>query len=144
MTRADLSAPVSGLLWKIDNINGERVATGDSIAEFVDCNRSFVLVEVPQDRVPDLAVGSQARVRLSGEVEERWGTVAAVTTGLSKDENRKLAALPSRNVNDSRAIVRVDLNPGDFLGECLVGRTARVLLSTQGSSLATRWIRRNF
>ena len=144
MTRADLASPVSALLWKIDAMNGERVATGDSIAEFVDCNRSFVLVDVLQDRVPDLAVGAPARVRLSGEVEERWGTVAAITADPRKDENHKLAALPAHDINDSRAIVRIDLNPSDFRGECLVGRTARVLISTQGSSLASRWVRRNF
>jgi multidrug resistance efflux pump len=144
MTRADLISPISGLLWKLDAVNGERVGTGDSVAEFVDCEQAFVLVEIPQDRVPDLALGSQARVRLSGELEQRLGILASLTVDPREDENRKLAALPTRDHKGERTLVRVDLNPGDFHGECLVGRTARVLLSTNGSSIASRWFRRSF
>jgi multidrug resistance efflux pump len=144
MTRAELDSPISGLLWKLDAITGERVGTGDSIAESIDCEQAFVLVEIPQDRIPDLAAGAQARVRLSGELEERAGVLASLTVDPRKDENRKLAALPTDQQNGERTIVRVDLNPRDLHGECLVGRTARVLLSTNGSSIASRWLRRSF
>jgi multidrug resistance efflux pump len=141
-SHAELTSPTSGLLWKLDAVNGERVATGDPVAEFVDCNQAFVLVEIPQDRVPDLAVGAQARIRLSGEVEERYGTLASVAIDPRKDNNHKLAAVPLRDLSDQRAIARVDLN--EFHGECLVSRTARVLISTHGTSVASRWFRQNF
>ena len=144
MSRADLVSPISGLLWKLDAMNGERVGTGDSVAEFVDCEQAFVLVEIPQDRVPELTLGGQARVRLSGETEQRLGVVASLTVDPRKDENQKLAALPASELKEELTIVRVDLNPGDFHGECLVGRTARVQLSTSGSSIISPWLRRNF
>lgn len=144
MTRAELDSPISGLLWKLDAISGERLGTGDSVVEFIDCQQAFVLVEIPQDRIPDLTAGAQARVRLSGELEEHPGILASLTLDPRKDENHKLAALPTDHHNAERTIVRVDLNARELHGECLVGRTARVLLSTNGSSIASRWLRRSF
>ena len=94
--------------------------------------------------MPELTLGGQARVRLSGETEQRLGVVASLTVDPRKDENQKLAALPASELKEELTIVRVDLNPGDFHGECLVGRTARVQLSTSGSSIISPWLRRNF
>ena len=52
MSRADLVSPISGLLWKLDAMNGERVGTGDSVAEFVDCEQAFVLVKFRRTECP--------------------------------------------------------------------------------------------
>lgn len=141
MTKADLVSPISGLLWKLDAMNGERVATGDTVAEYVDCKQSFVLVEISQDRVPEIAVGAEARIKLSGEFEERAGTIVSVNGDPQKERNQKLAAVPFREANEQMAVVRVELNADGTQSECIVGRTARVLLATRGSSLLSRWIR---
>jgi multidrug resistance efflux pump len=52
MTRADLTSPISGLLWKIDAVNGERVGTGDSLAEFVDCDKALSSSKFPKTGSP--------------------------------------------------------------------------------------------
>lgn len=140
MTKADLVSPISGLLWKVDAMNGERVGTGDTVGEYVECKQSFVLVEIPQDRVPEIGVGAEARVKLSGEFEERVGTIVSVSGDAQKDGNQKLAALPFREAKEQMAMVRVELNAEGMQSECMVGRTARVLLATRGSSAMSRWI----
>jgi len=42
------------------------------------------------------------------------------------------------------ATVRIALSPGDVQNECIVGRTARVLIPTRGTSFASRWLRQHF
>ena len=151
LRKAELVSPLTGLLWRLDAVSGERVATGDSVAELVDCRDSFVLAEVSQDRVPDIAVGGQARFRLSGEMEERTGTVLGVSGDPQKDDNRKLAAFPIQDTSERLATVRIGLaarearlTARDSQDSCLVGRTARVLLPTNGSNLISHWYRRYF
>jgi multidrug resistance efflux pump len=141
MYKADLVSPISGLLWRLDAMNGERVATGDTVGEYVECRQSFVLAEIPQDRVPEIAVGAEARVKLSGEIEERVGTIVSVNGDPQKDGNQKLAAVPFRDTKEQMAMVRVELNADSTQSECIVGRTARVLLATRRSNLLSKWMR---
>jgi multidrug resistance efflux pump len=144
MAQSDLVSPISGLLWKLDAMNGERINSGDSVAEFVDCSQSFVLADIPQDRVPDIMVGAQARIKLSGESNERSGIITAINAGQQKEQNRKLAAAPLFTVGEQPYTARVDFASGELPEGCSVGRTARVLLATRGTSLASRMFRRNF
>lgn len=144
MRHADLVSPISGVLWKIEAINGERVGVGDSVAQIVDCNQQFVLAEVPQDRVPDIAFGGLARFRLSGESLERIGIVVSVIEDPKKEGDRKLAALPVPGLGESLATVRLGFEPGAGQDLCSIGRTVRVLLPTTGRSLIARWYRRYF
>lgn len=144
MRRADLLAPVSGMLWKLEAMNGERVGTGDAVAELVDCNQGFVLAEIPQERVPDIALGGVARIKLSGESSDRTGTVLSVGGDPRKEDNRKFAAFPLQDTVQQLSTVRVGLPPAASPGECIIGRTARVLLPTIHSSLVSRWMRRYF
>jgi multidrug resistance efflux pump len=144
MRRADLLAPVSGMLWKLDAMNGERVGTGDAVAEFVDCRQAFVLAEIAQDRVPDIAIGGQARIKLSGESSDRDGTVLSVGGDPRQEDNRKFAAFPLRDTAQQLATVRIGLPVAASNGECIIGRTARVLLPTIHSTILTRWLRGYF
>ena len=146
LTQTDLRSPVDGLLWKIDAINGERAATGDPVLSLIDCHRQFLLVEIPQERLPDIAVGRQAHLRLTGESAERTGTVLAVTGDPQRDDHRKLAAFPLQDSAEQLATVRIALDASNSSpsSACLVGRTARVLIPTQPTNSATRWFRQYF
>jgi multidrug resistance efflux pump len=139
---SNLIAPVSGMLWKLDAVNGERVATGDAVARIVECSRAFVLAEVPQDRVPDIAIGAPTRLRLSGETRERLGKVLAISGDPQRDDDRKLAAFPTQNPRQHLATVRISLDSAE--DDCPVGRSATVLISIAGGSPVARVWRQYF
>ncbi len=135
MSVARLTAPSDGMVWKLRATSGERLAGGDAAAEIVDCRAAFVLAAIPQERVPDITVGGKARVRVSGEDADRDGTVLSVSGDERLAGDRNLAAAPMSN-RPGMATVRVTLAPGgNRAGECPVGRTARILLPVQGTSL---------
>jgi multidrug resistance efflux pump len=144
MSHADLAAPVSGMLWKLEAINGERVSTGDAIAEFVDCQQSFVLAEVPQDRLSEIALGAPAHIKLSGEDFERTGTIRWLSADPQKEDDGKLAAVPLKELSDQLATAYIQFNSNEIRGDCVVGRAARVLLPTNGSNAISRWLRQSF
>src|SRR5262249_54090990 len=93
-----------------------------------DCDQTFILATLPQNRFPDVTVGSEAEYRLSGDVTRRYGHVVSVTGDLT-GEDANLAAVPI-NLKSPTVTVRVavDRSPD----ECLVGRTARVLFPSHG------------
>jgi len=142
---ADLLAPSSGMLWKLGASDGERLSVGDTAAELVDCTSAFIVAAVPQDRYPDVEIDGAARVRLSGEKADRSGRVVSVTGEATLANDRNLAAAPL-NQHSATAIARIEVAASSNLaGECLVGRTARVLLPTSaGSGFLARLVRRLF
>lgn len=153
MRQSEVRAPIQGYLWKINATDGEGVPSGSSVLSLVNCNQQFVLVQVPQDRVPEIAINHQARIRLSGETEERTGTVAAISGDVLKLPNSKLAALPFQESSQQMATVTVRLEEKSGhkgmpdaahsvrQGEatCVVGRAARVLIPTYSAAPGSRW-----
>ena len=114
-------------------------AGGESGAELVDCHEAFILAPIPQERVPDIEIGSIARFRLSGEREERQGTVASISATPSGNGIRKLAALPFRTDDAKTVTVRIALSPAATANGCDIGRTAQVSIPiTRTSSLFAR------
>lgn len=145
LRHADLTAPSSGIVWKLGASEGERLAPGDEMAELVDCKAAFVIAAIAQDRFTDVAIGGTARIRLSGEMSDRTGRVVSVTGQASLVNDRNLAATPAAQRSAS-AMARIELasSTGDTSG-CLVGRTARVLLpTTPSTSFFSMLVRRFF
>jgi multidrug resistance efflux pump len=135
---APMIAPNSGIIWKLNASSGERIGAGDTVAQIVDCDAAFIIAEVPQNRVPDIEVGSEAEFRLSGDSVKRYGRVLSVT-GDATGGDHNLAAIPF----DQKALtatVRIEMGPG--AGECFVGRTARVVLPSSGPGLLSRILHR--
>jgi multidrug resistance efflux pump len=130
MRGAPLASPITGIIWKLNAQDGERLGAGETVAKVVDCDRTFILATLPQNRFPDVAVGSQAEYRLSGDVTRRYGHVVSITGDLT-GEDANLAAVPI-NLKSPTVTVRVALDASQ--GECLVGRTARVLFPSNGGS----------
>lgn len=141
MRTAELSVPASGMIWKLGASDGERLGAGDMVAEIVDCRAAFLVAAIPQDRVPDIEIGGEARFRLSGEREERIGAVLSVTGEATLANDRNLAASP---VEQSRrmATVRVSMPKAQDATDCLVGRSTRVLLPTTGGGPVDSVLRR--
>lgn len=157
MRQSEVRAPIDGYLWKINTTDGEGVPSGSSILSLVNCNQQFVLVQVPQDRVPEIAVNHEARIRLAGESQERRGTVVSVSGDALKLSNSKMAALPFQESSQQMATVTVRLDtksspsgttdpahtaPSE--ATCVVGRTARVLIPTYSVNPASRWFHNLF
>jgi multidrug resistance efflux pump len=134
LTVASMAAPTSGMIWKLKATAGERIGAGETIAQIVDCKAAFIIANVPQNRVPDIDVGSQAEFRLSGDNLKRFGRVQSVT-GDATDGDNNLAALPF-DQKGLTATVRIAMDPND--GECFVGRTARVVLPSSGPGIVSR------
>jgi multidrug resistance efflux pump len=139
----DLLAPSRGVVWKLGASEGERLAAGDVAAELVDCTSPFVLASIPQDLFPRVEIGANARIRLSGESVERVGRVISLTGEASLTNDKNLAAVPAGQ-NGASAIARIEVSgSNNAANDCIVGRTARVLLPTSSDSgLFTRMARR--
>jgi multidrug resistance efflux pump len=129
---AALVAPASGIIWKLKASDGERLGTGDSVAQIVDCASAFIIAIVPQNRVPDIAVGSEVEYRLSGDSARHQGRVLSIT-GDATGGDQNLAAVPFEQ-KGTTATVRIALEGAR--DECLVGRTARVILPSARTGLA--------
>src|SRR5579872_1228922 len=76
---ASMVAPASGVVWKINAQAGEHIGAGSPVVQIVDCDAAFIIAQVPQNRVPDIEIGSDAEFRLSGDTIKRHGVVASVT-----------------------------------------------------------------
>jgi multidrug resistance efflux pump len=137
MRHSDLISPVSGMLWKLEAVNGERVSMGDPVAQMVECDRSFVLAEIRQDSVPEVVVGAQARLRLTGETQELYGTVTDISGDLKQDDHSKLAAFPPQNPREHRATLRISLDDRRA-ASCAIGRSARVVIAIKDAGLPGR------
>lgn len=141
---SEVRAPSAGMIWKLRAINGEHVEADAPVLSLVDCNRQFVLAEIPQDRVSTIVLGSKAEVKLTGESAERTGTVMSVSGDAERELDAKLAAMPVRRSTEDLATIVIRLEPAAGAGAsqspCLVGRTARVRLPTEPTNLLHLWL----
>jgi multidrug resistance efflux pump len=126
-----LAAPSAGMLWKV----GASIGTGDTAAEVVDCSREFLVAAVPQKAYSNIILGGVARFRLSGEASERTGTIVSITGDTSLIGDRNLAAVPVDR-HQPAVMVRIAMAPSpNTAAECLVGRTAQVLLPSSAGGI---------
>lgn len=138
LRETSIVAPASGMVWKLNTSSGERIATGESVAQIVDCGAAFILASIPQDRVPEIEIGSQVEYRLSGDTDRHAGRVVSVT-GNESDREANLAAMPFVTRGQPAAIVRIAVDTSG--GTCLIGRTARVVMPTTSLDV-TRFFQR--
>jgi multidrug resistance efflux pump len=130
-----LAAPSAGMLWKVGASDGKRIGTGDTAAEVVDCSREFLVAAVPQKAYSNIILGGVARFRLSGEASERTGTIVSITGDTSLIGDRNLAAVPVDR-HQPAVMVRIAMAPSpNTAAECLVGRTAQVLLPSSAGGI---------
>jgi hypothetical protein len=100
------------------------------------------MVAIPQDRFSDVEIGSMAEFRLSGERTERAGRVLSIAAqGDLLAKGARFAATPVPG--PANVIVTVAMSASaNTAGECLIGRTARVLLPNSGGGRFGRLTRR--
>lgn len=133
-------------MWKVNATYGERVGVGETVLSTVSCSKPFLLASVPQDRVPEILLGGQARFRLAGEPVEHTGTVISVSES-AEQSSQKFASRPIQKIDEHLATVMIGLNPAvivdpSWANSCGVGRTARVLIPIRASSgMSSFWAR---
>lgn len=141
---SELRAPNAGLVWKLNAMNGEHVRADAPVLSIVDCERQFVLAEIPQDRVSTIDLNSPVQVKVTGEAAERMGTVVSLSGDSQRELNSKLAATPLRKPagEASSVVIRLDRPTGSTTNSapCLVGRTARVRIATQPTNPLSLWL----
>jgi len=141
LAAADLRLPNRGMVWKLGASNNERVAVGETVAQVIDCGASFIVASIPQRDFSAVELGGVARFRLAGEKVDREGRVISVTGDANLAGDRNLAAAPITG-SAASGTVRVEVPPsGNSGAECLVGRTARVLLPISGGGPVERLLR---
>jgi multidrug resistance efflux pump len=137
MRRSDIVAPVSGIVWRLDSANGEHVGTGDTLLEIADSSHPFLLVSVPQDRLPDIRLGSTVKFKLSGESQQRTGSVLSITGPGGDGRDRNLSTIIVRDSKKQMAAVMVRLDDTQASASP-IGRTARASISASGRNLWSR------
>lgn len=141
LSDAELRLSAPGMVWKLGVSNGERVSMGDTLAQVIDCEASFIVAAISQRDFSSVELGSLAQFRLSGETTDREGRVLSVTADSSISGDRNLAAAPVAD-RATTGVVRIEVpRSGNKGAECLVGRTARVLLPTVGGGMLARLLR---
>jgi len=142
-TEASIIAPISGIIWKVGVLNGERVSAGDIALELVDCGHAFVMASIPQYRIPDVSLGMEAHFKFVGETSGRVARVVSVESGGLTERTERFAAIPNPEKEPSAIVTLSPLSLPNTASECLVGRTARVLLPLKEGTLLdalARWV----
>jgi multidrug resistance efflux pump len=140
---ADIVAPMAGMIRKLGAADGERLGIGDMAADIVDCNAPFLLVAIPQNRFSDIEIGGLVQFRLSGERIEHRGTVVSVTGHGDLAQGEHYAVMPLDEPSTVIATVALP-RPENSAQECLIGRSARVLLPATGGGFIDQFLRRVF
>ncbi len=142
---AEILAPSAGMIWKLGAADGEQLGTGAMAADIVDCNAPFLLAAIPQDRFSDVEIGGLAQFRLAGE---RTATVVSVAGHGDLADGNHYAVMPldePSTVIATVALPRAETDaPGSPAQECLIGRSARVLLPATGGGFVDQILRHIF
>ncbi|MBV9654777.1 MAG: HlyD family efflux transporter periplasmic adaptor subunit [Acetobacteraceae bacterium] len=141
-TSAIIRAPISGMVWKVGAINGERVSPGDVVLEMVDCGRAFIVASIPQYRMSDVLPGGEARFRFVGEDSERVARVVSIESAAAAAREGRFAALPQSEREATALVTLAAISTPNSANQCLVGRTARVLVPLRKGGALRDWTQR--
>ncbi len=119
-----IRAPVVGQIWEVLASPGEQVVAGQDLMRLLDCSNSVVTATVSEAVYNRLSVGTPARFIFREGGPEHQGKVVQLSGVASVAAN--LAILPSALTKQS---YRVTVSVPDIAasGQCLVGRTGRVV-----------------
>jgi biotin carboxyl carrier protein len=128
-SHATVMALASGMIWRSGTAEGERVRPGDPIVQTVDCGAAILTAVVPLDRMADIDVRIPAIVRFSGSQESVAAKIIATPSDTALRDDKTTAAVPASSSRPTGMVVLEVPSSSNNLGQCLVGRTARVKLS---------------
>lgn len=133
--------PAGHVVWSVLASPGSAVTEGQPILDLADCQRRFVVVEVPERDFATSRTGDRAMVRLYGTHDWLQGTVQLVRGSAARDDTRLLAAqIPDPGERQiSVEIALPSTAPTTGAGFCDIGRLAEVRFQRSGFGFASAW-----
>ena len=134
----DLSLPAAHVVWSVAASPGSMVTEGQSVFDFADCERRFIVVELPERDFEKIKAGDAATVRLIGSREWRTGQIRQVRGSAAYGDDRLLAARVPRP-DPGNITIEISLPPNetsaDRNGSCDIGRLAEVRFERRADGL---------
>lgn len=135
LERTEVRAPVNGIVSNLALRRGDYVTAGEGVLALVDTDTFHVEAYFEETKLPRVAVGAPARIRLMGDPEPLAGHVESIAGGIA-DRERSDAAGGLANVNPSfawvrlaqRVPVRIALDPVPADRRLVSGLTATVVI----------------
>lgn len=127
---AELISPVNGLIWKKMFPDGSEVTIGTEIAQVVDCGRLFLEVEVNENSLGKIEMGTEVKYRLRNT--EKWltGKIMGKSGSGRTLTDTSLAAELFLERTQAKIMVQVkpeELDP-DPRNYCHIGRKVEVTM----------------
>ncbi len=112
-TRAPVTTPIEGVVWRALTQPGKRVAAHEPLVQVLDTDSFFVDCSVHRDDVQYISPGGKASIKILGQSQTLEGTVESVLSPVSYDEQLDFAvAGPRVRSNEYRVLVRLPQTPG--------------------------------
>ncbi len=136
-----LALPAGYVVWSVLASPGSAVTEGQPIMDLADCQRRFVVVQVPERDFGTMRTGDPVMVRLYGTNHWLQGIVGHVRGSAARDDTRLLAAhIP--DPGGGQISVEVALPPTaakNAAGFCNIGRLAEVRFHRRGFGFTAAW-----
>ncbi len=128
LQNAEIVLPVTGRVWEPLVADGEQVSRGQPLLRMLDCTHVLITTGVSEEVYNRLNVGDAAKFILRDSNREFSANVTQLSGVSSASAN--LAILPSALEKEPyRATVKVP--ELDAAGQCLLGKTGRVVFDVQ-------------
>lgn len=128
-SRYELTLPAGHVVWTITASPGAPVVEGQTIMDLANCERRFVLVELPERDFESVRPGGRATVRLLGADSWIEGRVQQILGSAARQDERLLAAQVPKP-EGPRVTVEIallaDSLPTETGRYCDIGRMAEV------------------
>lgn len=134
----NLTLPGGHVVWTITASPGAPVVEGQTVMDLANCERRFVIVDLPERAFESVRPGARATVRLLGADTWIEGHVQQVLGSAARQDERLLAAQVPRP--DARRVtveiaLAADSLPTETGRYCDIGRMAEVRIDRAGSEL---------
>ncbi len=131
-----LTLPGGHVVWTITASPGAPVVEGQTVMDLANCERRFVIVELPERAFESVKPGGRATVRLLGSDAWIEGHVQQVLGSAARQDERLLAAQVPKP-EGRRVTVEISLAadslPTEMGRYCDIGRMAEVRIDRAGS-----------
>ena len=133
LRRTDVTSTVNGIITNFDMRPGDYVSAGKAVAAIVDTNSIYVDGYFEETKLPRIAIGDPARVRLMGQAQTIDGHVESIAGGIADPERNASASLLA-NISPTfswvrlaqRVPVRIAIDHAPAGVALIPGRTATV------------------
>lgn len=137
LQRADLYAPVDGVVTNFSLRPGAYATAGEPIMALVDSNSYYVAGYFEETKLGRIKNGDRVIIRIMGEQQPLYGHVVGLSAGINDSERSTAAGNLLANVNPTfswirlaqRIPVRIAIDKVPKGVELIAGRTATVSLS---------------